>query len=36
MNAFDSAIEQSLAITGVWKICLDEISGKRRKKPEKD
>ena len=35
MDAFDGAIEKALAITGVWKIHLDEVSGKRRKNPEK-
>ena len=28
MAAFDDAIEKSLDITGVWKIHIDEISGK--------
>ena len=28
MDAFDKAIEKSLDITGVWKIHIDEISGK--------
>ena len=28
MNAFDDAIEKSLDKTGVWKIRIDEISGK--------
>ena len=32
MAAFDEAIERSLEITGVWKIHIDEISGKARKK----
>ena len=31
MAAFDKAIEQSLDITGVWKIHIDGISGKARK-----
>jgi nitroimidazol reductase NimA-like FMN-containing flavoprotein (pyridoxamine 5'-phosphate oxidase superfamily) len=30
MAAFDEAIEKSLDNTGVWKIRIDEISGKRR------
>ena len=32
MTAFDEAIERELDITGVWKIHIDEISGKARKK----
>jgi len=28
MAAFDSAIEKSLDVTGVWKIHIDDISGK--------
>ena len=28
MPAFDAAIEKSLHVTGVWKIHIDEISGK--------
>jgi nitroimidazol reductase NimA-like FMN-containing flavoprotein (pyridoxamine 5'-phosphate oxidase superfamily) len=31
MAAFDEAIERSLDNTGVWKIHIDEISGKKRK-----
>jgi nitroimidazol reductase NimA-like FMN-containing flavoprotein (pyridoxamine 5'-phosphate oxidase superfamily) len=30
MNAFDKAMNDSLAITAVWKIHIDEISGKER------
>jgi nitroimidazol reductase NimA-like FMN-containing flavoprotein (pyridoxamine 5'-phosphate oxidase superfamily) len=30
MAAFEGAIEKSLDITGVWKIHIDDISGKRR------
>ncbi|MDR2793719.1 MAG: pyridoxamine 5'-phosphate oxidase family protein [Treponema sp.] len=29
MAAFDEAIERSLAVTGVWKVRIDEISGKK-------
>ena len=28
MSAFDAAIEKSIAVTAVWKIHMDEISGK--------
>lgn len=31
MAAFDETVQKSLWITGVWKIHIDEISGKRRK-----
>ena len=31
MPAFDEAIQKSLEITGIWKIHIDEISGKRKK-----
>ena len=31
MPAFDEAVRQSLDKTGVWKIHIDEISGKRKK-----
>ena len=31
MAAFDEAIEKSLETTGVWKVHIDEISGKGRK-----
>lgn len=30
MSGFDEAIARSLAVTGVWKIHIDEISGKRK------
>jgi hypothetical protein len=33
MPAFDGAIANSLAITGVRKIRVEEVSGKRRKHP---
>lgn len=31
MGDFEKAIEKSLSITAVWKITIDEISGKRKK-----
>lgn len=31
MDKFDEAIGQSLSRTGVWRISIDEISGKRKK-----
>ena len=31
MEQFDAAIEKSLARTGVWKIDIAEITGKRKK-----
>jgi nitroimidazol reductase NimA-like FMN-containing flavoprotein (pyridoxamine 5'-phosphate oxidase superfamily) len=33
MPAFDNAIAKSLAVTGVWKIRIEEVSAKRRKPP---
>jgi nitroimidazol reductase NimA-like FMN-containing flavoprotein (pyridoxamine 5'-phosphate oxidase superfamily) len=30
MAAFDEAIERSLAVTAIWKIHIDEISGKQK------
>jgi nitroimidazol reductase NimA-like FMN-containing flavoprotein (pyridoxamine 5'-phosphate oxidase superfamily) len=30
MASFDSAVEKSLRITGVWKIRIESVSGKRR------
>jgi nitroimidazol reductase NimA-like FMN-containing flavoprotein (pyridoxamine 5'-phosphate oxidase superfamily) len=30
MAAFDEAIERSLSITAIWKIHIDEISGKQK------
>ena len=33
MHAFDNEASQMLARTAVWKIHIDEITGKRRKKP---
>lgn len=32
MGSFDAAIEKSLAVTGVWKVHMEEISGKAKKK----
>ena len=32
MNAFDEEAKKMLSRTGVWKIHIDEITGKRRKK----
>ena len=32
MAAFDAAIEKSLKVTGVWKISIDSLTGKRRRK----
>lgn len=34
MAAFDTAIVKSLAVTGVWKIHIEEVSAKRRKRPQ--
>jgi nitroimidazol reductase NimA-like FMN-containing flavoprotein (pyridoxamine 5'-phosphate oxidase superfamily) len=34
MAAFDSAIEKSINRTGVWKIHIERVTGKRRRKPE--
>ena len=31
MPAFDEAVKKSLDVTGVWKIHIDEISGKHKK-----
>ena len=31
MDAFDRAIEKSLSITSIWKIHIEEITGKRKK-----
>jgi nitroimidazol reductase NimA-like FMN-containing flavoprotein (pyridoxamine 5'-phosphate oxidase superfamily) len=33
MHAFDDEIKRLLKVTGVWKIGIEEISGKRRKYP---
>ena len=33
MNAFDEEIKRMLSLTGVWKIHIDEITGKRRNHP---
>lgn len=33
MNAFDEEIKKMLAVTGVWKIHIDKITGKRRNHP---
>ena len=33
MHAFDKEVSQMLARTSVWKIHIDEITGKQRKKP---
>lgn len=33
MHAFDGEIAKFLKVTGVWKIHIDEITGKRRKQP---
>jgi nitroimidazol reductase NimA-like FMN-containing flavoprotein (pyridoxamine 5'-phosphate oxidase superfamily) len=34
MPAFDAAIAKSLAVTGVWKIHIEDVSAKRRKHPQ--
>jgi nitroimidazol reductase NimA-like FMN-containing flavoprotein (pyridoxamine 5'-phosphate oxidase superfamily) len=34
MAAFDAEIAKSLAHTAIWKIHIDEITGKRRKPPQ--
>ena len=36
MPAFDEAIKKSLDITGIWKIHIDEISGKAKKLNRKE
>ena len=32
IDHFDSELERSFSVTGVWKIQIDEISGKCKKK----